>query len=316
MSFYKDKKVLVTGAAGLLGSHCVKELVKLGAKVYANTHQKSFHIEGVIQVKNDLLNLDNCFNAVQEMDVVLHCAAVKGGAGSFQDNPTQPVLDTIRMTQNMLEAAVKKKVSHFGLVSSTTVYPLSSEPLKESDMMGHEPYEGYLGIGWMNLYMEKLAAYFHQACGLNISVVRMSNIYGPRDSFDLGRCNVIPATINKAVEGLDPFPVWGDGTAIRDFIFVEDAVEGFLKAVETSNDAMPINIAAGEKVTIKQLVETVIKVTGYDPKIEYDVTKPTAIPQRIIDTGLAEEVLEFAAKTSLEEGLIETVKWYRENKND
>ena len=316
MSFYAGKKVLVTGAAGLLGSHVVASLLDKGAEIYANVHSTSDVPENVTVVQNDLLDLSACLKAAKGMDIILHCAAVKGGAGAFKDNPTQPVLDTIRMTQNMLEASVKSDVTHFGLVSSTTVYPLSDEFLAEEDMNGSEPYEGYLGIGWMNLYMEKLAKYFVSACDLNVSVIRLSNIYGPRDSFDPEKCNVIPATIRKGVEGLDPFPVWGDGTAVRDFIYVADAAEGFLNAVYMAPNADPINIASGQKITVTELVETVIRVCDYDPKIEYDATKPTAISKRMINTKKAEKVLNFKAQTSLEDGLRQTVKWYREQEND
>jgi len=311
--FYQNKQVLVAGGNGLIGSHTIQELLHRGAKVRATIHSK----EPVIQdnrieyIQCDLTQRADCARVVQGMDYVILCAANTSGAAMMAKNPIVHVTTNLLINSQVLEAACLAGVERLLFVSSTTVYPAVTYPVKEEEGFTGEPHPSYFGVGWMKRYIEKLAEFYYQRYGMKIALIRPTNIYGPYDKFDFETSHVLPALIRRSVEKQNPFEVWGDGSAVRDFIYVSDLVEALLLTLENYAECQPLNIGSGEPVTIKESVELILRLTENPAIAVYDASKPTTIPLRVVDLTKAETILGFKPKVSLEEGLKKTIDWYR-----
>jgi GDP-L-fucose synthase len=195
------------------------------------------------------------------------------------------------------------------------MYPDVNYPVKEEEAFSGEPFKGYEGVGWVKRFCEKAFTYYHNVTSTKFAFVRTTAVYGPHDNFDSDKLHVIPATIKKGISKEDPFIVWGDGTAVRDFVYVDDFIDGIFEVIrkEIWND--PINIATGTETTIQQMVETVIDLCNYYPKIIYDSSKPTAIPYRMLNVEKAKRMLGWTPKTNLVNGLYKTINWYKNEKH-
>lgn len=311
--FYQDQKVLVAGGNGLIGSHTIQELLQRGAQVRATIHSKEPVIKDdrIEYIQADLTQREDCVRVVQDMDSVILCAANTSGAAVMATNPIAHITANLAINSQVLEAACLAGVSRLLFVSSTTVYPAVTYPVKEEEGFTGEPHPSYFAVGWMKRYIEKLAEFYYQRYGLKIALIRPTNIYGPYDKFDFETSHVLPALIRRAVEKQNPFEVWGDGTAVRDFMYVSDLVEALLLTLENYAECQPLNIGSGQPVTIKESVELILKLTGNQAPAIYDASKPTTIPFRVVDLTKAETILGFKPKVSLEEGLSKTINWYR-----
>jgi GDP-L-fucose synthase len=198
------------------------------------------------------------------------------------------------------------------IFSSHTGYPPFEHPVKEEEYWIAAPHEFYFGYGWMRRYLERIGEFTASKSKTKVAIVRPSAPYGVWDNFDLATCHVIPALIRKAVEKQDPYVVWGSGKEVRDFIYIKDFVKGCLLLLEKNPNADPTNIASGQSVTIKKVVDIILKAADHeDARVVYDASKPTAIPKRMIDNSKARKELGFELDYTLEEGLTETVKWYQ-----
>ena len=311
--FYQDKKVLVAGGSGLIGSHTIEELLHRGAQVRATIHSKEPVIKDdrIEYIQCNLTQREDCARVVQDMDYVILCAANTSGAAVMAQNPIAHITANLLINSQILEAACLAGVSRLLFVSSTTVYPAVTYPVKEEEGFTGEPHPSYFAVGWMKRYIEKLAEFYYQRYGMKIALIRPTNIYGPYDKFDFETSHVLPALMRRAVEKQNPFEVWGDGSAVRDFMYVSDLVEALLLTLENYAECQPLNIGSGQPVTIKESVELILRVTGNPATAIYDASKPTTIPFRVVDLTKAETVLGFKAKVSLEEGLKKTIEWYR-----
>lgn len=311
--FYQDKKILVAGGSGLIGSHTIQELLDRGAQVRATIHSKEPTIKDdrVEYIQCDLTQRADCGKVVQDVDYVILCAANTSGAAVMAQNPIAHITANLLINSQILEAACLAGVSRLLFVSSTTVYPAVTYPVKEEEGFTGEPHPSYFAVGWMKRYIEKLAEFYYQRYGMKIALIRPTNVYGPYDKFDFETSHVLPALMRRAVEKQNPFEVWGDGSAIRDFIYVSDLVEALLLTLENYAECQPLNIGSGQPVTIKESVELILKVTDNPATTIYDASKPTTIPFRVVDLSKAETVLGFKSKVSLEEGLKKTIEWYR-----
>jgi GDP-L-fucose synthase len=313
--FYQDKTVLVAGGTGLIGSHLIETLLKQGAKVKSTLHTKLPVVrdDRVEYIQCDLTKREECAAVVKDVDCVFLCAANTSGAAVMANNPMVHTTTNLLINSQVLEAACLNKVDRLLFVSSTTVYPPVTYPVKEDEAYVGEPYESYMGVGWMKRYIEKLAQFYYQRYGLKIAIVRPTNAYGPYDKFDPATSHVLPALIRRAVAKENPFEVWGDGTAVRDFIYVTDLVDAMLEILENCADCSAINIGSGKPVTIRESVELILKLTGNaDAKVVFDASKPTTIPIRVVDLSKAESRLKFRPTISFEEGLQKTIDWYRQ----
>lgn len=312
---FKNANVVVTGGAGFVGSNLIRRLVQLGARVTATLHERGPVVEdpSVNYLRCDLRVASDCARAVAGADYVFMCAANTSGAAVMAKTPLVHLTPNVLMNLLTLEAAYAAGVKKYLFISSNTVYPVTDFPVKESDVT-NEFFEKYFIVAWMKRFTELACEMYSTKIGkpMKTVVVRPANIYGEFDDFEWETSHVIPALIRKVVERHDPLEVWGDGNDLKEFIYVGDFIDGMLRAMEKLEEFEPINIAAGEPVTVRRILEILLRVDGYEnAKLVFDMSKPTMIPKRLIDPSLAALRLGFRARTSLEDGLARTIAWYR-----
>jgi GDP-L-fucose synthase len=312
---FRDARVLVAGGTGFVGVNLIRRLLALGARVTATLHLREPVLvdDRITYIRGDLRRQEDCAAVVQGVDYVFMCAATTSGAAVIAKTPLVHLTPNILMNISMLDAAYQAGVKKFLFISSNIVYPLTDYPVKESDVT-NEFYEKYYIAAWMKRFTEIVCEIYATkiARPMKVCVVRPANIYGEHDDFDWETSHVIPALIRKVVERYDPIEVWGEGTDLKEFIYVGDFVQGMLIAMEKIESFEPVNIAAGKPCTVREVLAILLEVDNYgSAKIAYDTSKPTMIPKRLIDTSKAERLLGFRASTPMREGLAKTVAWYR-----
>jgi GDP-L-fucose synthase len=312
-NFLKGKKVVVTGGSGFIGSHFLMELVERGAEVTTHTHKKPLQVShDKIKVINDidLNNVRDCVILTQNADYVIHCAGNICHPSTVSTD-IQVASGQLLIMANVLDACAKNKVKRFLDLNSSTGYPDIREPLNEDMFWVDEPYKAYFGYGWMRRYREKLMEHVSRFSGLEIALARCTAIFGPHDNFDLKTCHVVPALIKRHLSGENPFNVWGSPNVVRDFLYVKDVINGALLILEKGESMRPYNLGYGGGITIGEIVDTILKVTGEAPVVEFDETKPTTIPFRAVSTERINNELGFKPKYTFEEGIKETIEWYK-----
>lgn len=309
MSFYKDKKVLVTGYNGLVGTNLITALEKEGAIVTGVSSRNGY----------DLRDMNACRAACivndtgQIADYVFHCAAASFGAKVMKEDPLLLVADNIRINLNMLQAASESGVKKFLFISSSTVYPNGEWAMEEHQSYSNV-FEGYFGVGNMKKISETLCQIYHKLTDMKIAIVRPVNMYGPHDKFDPEISHVLPALIRRAANKEDPFVVWGDGKAVRDFMYIDDAVRAVMLVLEKKADCDPINIGTGRKITIKEATAIILAELNHLVLTTFDKTKPEAIQYRMLDLEKQKE-LGFEPEVSFEDGIRRTINWYKDTKD-
>jgi len=313
--FYEDKVVLVTGGSGFIGTNLVEELLKQGAKVRVTVYNRPMNIENdrIETVYADLYRIEDCLEAVKGVNYVCHAGGGAIGAAVTAGNPMSAIAANMITTIQVIQAAWMEGVERFLLLSSHTTYPNAEYPIKEEEMWSGPTDPSYFGYGWMRRYLERLAEFVVSRSDMKIALIRPTAAYGRWDNFDPATSHVIPALIRRALEKEDPYIVWGSDDVVRDFINASDLARGGLLALEKYAICDSVNIGCGEAVTIGEIVQMILKVTGHqNAKVEYDISKPTTIPFRMVDTSKAKQVLDFEPQVPLEEGLRDTVEWYKE----
>jgi GDP-L-fucose synthase len=313
--FYKDKKVVVTGGSGFVGTNFLLELLERGADVTTHTHVRPMEIQDErikIAKDIDLFKLDDCMKLLDGADYVIHCGGYITNPSEVRTN-VQVLLHNINSTANVLEASAKCGLKGYLDINSSTGYPDKRYPITEDEYWDEEPHEAYFGYGWMRRYREKLMEFVSGFSDLKIALGRGTAMYGPYDNFNPKTCHVIPALIHRVLSGEDPFVVWGTPDVVRDFLYVRDVVDGGLLVLEKGESMKPYNIGAGTAITVGDIVESILKATDKNPKIVYDETKPTTIPFRMVSTDRIQNELGFKSKWTFEEGIQKTVNWYLEN---
>lgn len=311
--FYKDKNVLVTGGTGFVGTHIVDELLKKDAKVRIPVHDRPLMIknERIETLHADLTRQEDCLTAVRGIDYVFHAAGAVAAAGVTTGNPMSAITTNLILTAQILQAAWTANVKRVLIFSSSTGYPIADYPIKEEEMWAGPTHPTYFGYGWMRRYLERLGEFAASKSGMGIALVRPTAVYGRFDNFDPATSHVIPALIRRAVEKENPFVVWGTGEEVRDFLHITDLARGCLLMLEKCADCTPVNLGYGKIVTIKEVVQMVLKAADHEnAEIVFDSTKPTTIPFRMVDTSKAKKILGFEPTVPLEEGLRDTVQWY------
>lgn len=309
------RRVLVTGGAGFIGARLIERLVDLGARVRATLHERDAVVldDRIEYVRCDLMQAEDCERVCADMEYVFLCAANTSGAAVMEKTPLVHLTPNLIMNARMLEAAYAAGVKKTLFISSNTVYPVSDAPVKETDVT-NEFFEKYFIVAWMKRFTEIMCEMYTTKIKepMQTVVVRPANAYGPGDKFDWETSHVLPAMIRRVVERHDPIQVWGDGRDVKDFIYIDDLVEGMLLAMEKIDSFDPVNLASGKEYCLRDLLSMIIKLDGYtDAKIEYDTSKPTMIPRRLIDPSKARRLLGFEAMTPIEAGLKKTIQWYR-----
>ena len=314
---FNGKNVLVAGGTGFVGINLISRMLALGANVRATIHlnQPVLIDPRIDYVTCDLLNMEDCRKVVADMDYVFMCAANTSGAAVIAATPLVHVTPNVIMNAQIMEAAYFAKVKKFIFLSSNAAYPPSADRyVQEEEMFDADPYDIYFGVAWMKRYTEILCRMYSQKLKTPMAslVVRPSNIYGPYDDFHPATSHVMAATIRKVVERQDPLRVWGTGDDIRDLIYIEDFIDGLVLATEKIDTYDPVNLGLGKGYSIKQLLGVLMEIEEcMNLKIEYDTTKPSMIPIRLIDVSKAERLLGFRAKTDVREGMIKTIAWYK-----
>jgi len=312
-------KCLVTGSAGFIGSHIVKRLLDAGATVRATIHNKepAAREPGVEYMKLDLTSQAACASAAEGMDYVFHSAANTQGAAVIRERPLAHVTPNVPMNLFLIEAAHKAGVKRYVFISSGAAYPdTGHRPAEEHEMFDDEPVDVYYAVAWMKRYAEILCKTYATKIRNPMScvVVRPSNVYGPGDKYDPAASHVTAALVRRVVERPDPFEVWGTGEDVRDLIFVEDFMDGFMKAIRTPEQYLAINICSGTGVTVKDILSAAVEADGFkDVNVKFDPSKPSTVPVRRLSNKLAIEKIGFEATTDLANGIKQAIEAYRKN---
>ena len=313
---YSDKNILVTGGTGMIGSHLVELLLEKNANVRIVAHEREIPPEledkGLDVVSGDLTEKKFVEESVKGMDYVFHLAAYTGGLGRTSTHPASTLTPNLIMDGNILECAKNEGIERFLYASCTCVYPNDEKTLEEEDAWKGNPPEIHASYSWSKRMGERQAIAYHKEYGMNIAIVRPSNSYGPRDSDDLETAHALGSLIMKAINKMDPFVIWGDGNPIREYIYARDAAKGMLLAMENYCVGDPINLASGEFVSISELARKILKITNMSPKIKFDKEKPSGQKRRVLSNKKAEEKIGFVTETSLDTGIEETIKWYKQ----
>ena len=313
MNFWYDKKILVTGGAGFLGSFIVKKLL----------NEKEVNLDNIRVPRSRSMNLrkwENCIEVVKDMDIVIHLAAKVGGIGFNRKYPATLFYDNAIMGIQLIEAARQEGIEKFVVIGTVCAYPkYTPVPFKEEDLWEGYPEETNAPYGIAKKMLLVQAQAYRDQYGFDAIYLLPVNLYGPRDNFHPEHSHVIPALIMKMfdarLKGKNEVVIWGTGKPTREFLYVEDAADGILLATEKYDKKDPVNLGTGKEINIKYLVTLIAKLTGYEGNIVWDTSKPDGQPRRCLNTSKAKEEFGFEAKTDLEEGLKRTIEWYKNNFN-
>lgn len=306
--------MLVTGGAGFVGTHFVQSLLERGARVRVPIHRRAMIVSDprLELMPADLSRIDDCRRACAGVELVVHAAGAVAAAAVTSSNPMVAITTNLVLTVQVLQAAWETGVHRILIFSSSTGYPAISHPVREEEMWSGPTHPSYFGYGWMRRYLERISEFAASKSSLGVALIRPTAVYGRHDNFDPVTSHVLPALIRRAVAKDNPFEVWGTGEEVRDFLHVSDLVRGSLLALEKHASCDPINIGYGKTITIKDVVKVILKAADHaSAQVVFNSSKPTAIPVRMVDTSKAKKLLGFEPSVSLEEGLADTVAWYR-----
>jgi GDP-L-fucose synthase len=299
-------RVLVTGGGGFLGSHLVERLERDGHDVFVAR-----------SADYDLTSMDDTTRLFDEADpeLVFHLAAEVGGIGANRANPGRYWYANLTMGAHILEHARLHETPKVVISGTVCSYPkFAPIPFQEKDLWEGYPEETNAPYGVAKKAILVGAQAYREQYGLNTIFLLPANLYGPRDNFDPETSHVIAALIRKMVEADDEVVLWADGSPTREFLYVDDCVEGFVLAAEHYDGADPVNLGAGREISIRELAELIADVTDYTGRIVWDTSKPGGQPRRSVDASRARELFGFEARTRLRDGIERTVAWYRSNR--
>ena len=312
-NFWQDKKIIVTGGSGFLGSFVVEKLKQRGAADVFVPRSSQYDLRS----QDGIAGMLKDFNA----NMIIHLAALAGGIGANRARPAEFFYNNLMMGVPLLHQAWEQKVEKFIAVGSVCSYPkFTPVPFKEENLWDGYPEETNAPYGLAKKMLLVQSQSYRQQYGYNSIYLMPVNLYGPRDNFDLETSHVIPALIRKAIEagerGDAEMFVWGDGSPTREFLYVEDAADGIITAAEKYNGSEPVNLGSGFEISIKDLVEMTAKMTGFTGKLVWQTDKPNGQPRRGLDVSRAKEYFDWSAQTPFEEGMRRTIEWYKENRSE
>jgi GDP-L-fucose synthase len=317
-SFWQDKRVIVTGGAGFLGSFVIAKLKARGANDIFVPRIEDYDLTDRDSIKRLFDNtLGDGFDA-RNM-VIIHLAANVGGIGANREHPAEFFYDNLMMGVELMHQAWQRGAGKFVAIGTVCAYPkFTPVPFKEEDLWIGYPEETNAPYGLAKKMMLVQAQAYRQQHGFNAIYLLPVNLYGPRDNFNLQTSHVIPALIRKAIEAQDrgekELVAWGDGSPTREFLYVEDAADGIVTAAEKYNGEEPVNLGSGYEISIKDLTEMIIRLTGFEGKLVWDTEKPNGQPRRGLDVSRAKEYFGWQAQVPFEEGMRRTIEWFKENK--
>ena len=312
-SFWPDKRVVVTGGAGFLGSFVVAKLRDRGAQEIYVPRSREYDLRDPDAIRGML--------SAARPDVVIHLAARVGGIGANRNNPATFFYDNLMMGAQLLHESWRFGVKKFVAIGTVCAYPkLTPVPFREDDLWNGYPEETNAPYGLAKKMLLVQSQAYWQQYGFDSIFLLPVNLYGPGDNFDPGSSHVIPALIKKCVDavasGAEEIVVWGDGSPTREFLYVEDAAEGIVFAAERYDGDAPVNLGSSFEISIRDLVAIIAGETGFGGRIVWDVTKPNGQPRRKLDVSRARDLFGFQSRVGFEEGLRGTVAWYLEQRKE
>lgn len=337
--FWNNKRVIVTGGAGFLGSFVIQKLVERGVKDILVPQIEYYDLtdrDSINQLFEDALqpmgkfpehlrpsgvpHSSSTFNLKPENLLIIHLAANVGGIGANREHPAEFFYDNLMMGVQLMHQAWERGIGKFVAIGTVCAYPkFTPVPFKEEDLWNGYPEETNAPYGLAKKMMLVQAQAYRQQYGFNAIFLLPVNLYGPRDNFNPESSHVIPALIRKAIEaqecGDKELIVWGDGSPTREFLYVEDAADGIVSAAEKYDGPEPVNLGSGYEISIKNLAEMIARLTGFEGDLTWDTSKPNGQPRRGLDVSRAKEFFGWQAKVPFEDGMRRTVDWFRANRD-
>lgn len=306
----KNKRILVTGGSGFLGRQVIDHLYQAGADREKITVPRSRDC--------DLRVWENSQRAVNQQDIIIHLAAHVGGIGLNQQKPGELFYDNLIMGTHLIHAAYQAGIEKFVCVGTICAYPkFTPVPFKEDDLWNGYPEETNAPYGVAKKALLVQLQSYRQQYDFNGIYLLPVNLYGPEDNFDPKSSHVIPALIRKIhdaqIKGEKQLPVWGDGSPTREFLYSVDAARGIVMGTTSYNDPDPVNLGTGDEISIKDLINLIAKLMEFEGEIIWETDKPNGQPRRRLDTERAKQAFGFTAQVGFEEGLKNTIEWYRQN---
>jgi GDP-L-fucose synthase len=307
--FWQDRRVCVTGGAGFLGSFVLAALKQRGATQVFVPHIEEYDLVNPADIQR--------MYAEARPDIIIHLAALAGGIGANRARPADFFYINLMMGVQLMHEAWKRGVEKFVAIGTVCAYPkFTPVPFREENLWEGYPEETNAPYGLAKKMLLVQAQAYREQYGFNGIYLLPVNLYGPRDNFDLQTSHVIPALIRKCIEaqekGIDEVVLWGDGSPTREFLYAGDAADGILTAAERYNGAEPVNLGSGQEISIKHLAELIARLTGFQGKLVWDTSQPNGQPRRALDTSRAADYFGWRASVPFEEGLRQTIAWYRE----
>jgi len=309
---WAEKRICVTGGAGFLGTHLIRELRSMGAQNIFIPKIEDYDLVNGDSIKQMLSDSDP--------DVIIHLAAHVGGIGANQEKPAEFFYDNLMMGVQLIHQAYERGVEKFVAIGTVCAYPkFTPVPFSEDDLWIGYPEETNAPYGLAKKMLLVQSQAYRDQYGYNSIFLLPVNLYGPGDNFNPRSSHVIPALIRKCVEakeaGEDHIVVWGDGSPTREFIYVIDAARGIALATEKYNESLPVNLGSGFEISIKDLAEKIARMTGFEGDFVWDTSKPNGQPRRALDISRAKEKFGFEARVDFDEGLQKTIEWYLEHRD-
>ena len=317
-SYWNNKRVIVTGGAGFLGSFVTEKLRLQGAAEIIVPRIEQYNLVDINQIRR---MYDDAMPESSRDDletIVIHLAALAGGIGANRARPADFFYINLMMGVQLMHEAYQRGVDKFVAIGTICAYPkFTPLPFKEENLWDGYPEETNAPYGLAKKMLLVQAQAYREQYGFNAIYLLPVNLYGPGDNFNLETSHVIPALIRKFTEaqarGDSQVVLWGDGSPTREFLYVEDAAQGILLAAERYNSSEPVNLGSSMEISIRDLAELIARLTGYEGQFVWDTSKPNGQPRRALDTQRAEQEFGFRARMPFEEGLRRTIEWYRQN---